>query len=192
MILIASSLVCLGAGCESARVKQSLTTGLDAGGGDDSAQMNFLHDLAVKDLASNDEALAALLLFAPADRTSPSSATQPATAPSSYGARVAELKRRRLLPPEFDAPADEAVRRGTVAYALCRALEIRGGVTMRLFGLSPRYAVRELVDLGIFPMSSPDQTFSGTELVGVIGKAEDYQRGGGGEKTPGGLADDPK
>ena len=33
-----------------------------------------------------------------------------------------------------------------------------------------------MVFLGIYPPSSPNQTFSGTEYLGIIGKAEDYQR----------------
>ena len=47
---------------------------------------------------------------------------------------------------------------------------------MRLFGPSPRYAVRELQYMNLFPQSSPQQTFSGQELLGIIGRAEDYQR----------------
>jgi hypothetical protein len=29
---------------------------------------------------------------------------------------------------------------------------------------------------GLFPASSPNQTFSGQELLGIFGRAEDYQR----------------
>jgi hypothetical protein len=47
---------------------------------------------------------------------------------------------------------------------------------MTLTGASARYATKELVFLGIFPPSSPNQTFSGTEYLGIIGKAEDHQR----------------
>jgi len=47
---------------------------------------------------------------------------------------------------------------------------------MHIFGPIPRYAVRELVYAGIFPPSSPQQTFSGAEFVGVIGKLDDYQQ----------------
>jgi hypothetical protein len=46
--------------------------------------------------------------------------------------------------------------------------------------LSPncsRYATRELVYLELYPPSTPNQTFSGAEYVGIIGRIEDYQRG---------------
>jgi len=48
---------------------------------------------------------------------------------------------------------------------------------MRVFGPSPRYAVRELTYQAVFPPSSPQQTFSGAEFVGIIGRIEDYERG---------------
>jgi hypothetical protein len=31
--------------------------------------------------------------------------------------------------------------------------------------------------VGLYPPSSPNQTFSGSEFVGIIGRIEDYQRG---------------
>ena len=34
-----------------------------------------------------------------------------------------------------------------------------------------------MVFLDLFPPSSPNQTFSGTEFLGIMGKLEDYQRG---------------
>ena len=39
------------------------------------------------------------------------------------------------------------------------------------------YATRELVYLELYPPSTPNQTFSGAEYVGIIGRIEDYQRG---------------
>jgi hypothetical protein len=47
--------------------------------------------------------------------------------------------------------------------AICRALDIKGGVNLHLLGPTPRYATRELMFVGIYPISSPRQTFSGTE-----------------------------
>jgi hypothetical protein len=55
-------------------------------------------------------------------------------------------------------------------------LSIKGGLTMRVFGPHPRYAERELEYAGLFPPSSPQQVFSGAEFLGIIGRAEDYQR----------------
>ena len=64
-----------------------------------------------------------------------------------------------------------------VMQALVRALKIKGGAMQRLTNDHPRYAVRELMYLDLYPPSSPQQTFSGTEFLGIIGRIEDYQRG---------------
>jgi hypothetical protein len=58
-----------------------------------------------------------------------------------------------------------------------RILNQRGGLTTSLFGPTPRYATRELMFLNVYPPSTPNQVFSGTEFVGIIGRVEDYQRG---------------
>ena len=81
-----------------------------------------------------------------------------------------------MLAGGFDKGADEAVERGTLAAAIVRFLNIKGGLTMRLMGPTPRYATKELEYVGVYPPSSPNQTFSGTEFVGIIGRVEDYQR----------------
>jgi hypothetical protein len=150
-------------GCQTARVDRPLTAEL--GASDEDTQLEFWHSLAQQPVTSNDDAFHGLLLFL--------DGTDPAT---DYAGRVAALKDRKFLPGGFSQPAEQAVDRGTLAVALSRALEIRGGVVMALTGASPRYATKELVFLGIYPPSSPNQTFSGTEYLGIIGKAEDYQR----------------
>lgn len=161
-------------GCQTARVEQPLTAEL--GGNDADVQLEFWHRLADEPVTSNDDAFHGLLLFL--DGGDPA---------ADYAGRVAALRARRLLPDGFDEPAERAVTRGTLAVALVRALEVRGGILMALTGRSPRYAVRELQYLGLYPPSSANQTFSGAEFLGVIGRAEDYQRsgGGGGEDAAG-------
>ena len=150
-------------GCQAARVEQPVAATL--GASDEDTQLEFWHTLAQQPVTSNDDAFHGLLLFL--DGTDPA---------SDYAGRVAALKQRKLLPGNFDQPAEQAVDRGTLAVALSRALDVRGGVVMAVTGPSPRYATRELVFLGIYPPSSPNQTFSGTEFLGIIGKAEDFQR----------------
>ena len=127
--------------------------------------MEFWHALPDRRVASNDEAFHALLLFI--DGADPA---------ADYAGRVAAMTDRKMLSPAFTGTAEGAVQRGTLAVALAQALQIKGGLSMRLFGPSPRYALRELQYVGLFPQSSPQQTFSGQELLGIIARAEDYQR----------------
>lgn len=151
------------AGCSAARVDKPLTATLGQDNPD--TQLEFWHTLAEQPVTSNDDAFHGLLLFLDGHDPNP-----------DYASRVSAMKDRKLLPAHFDQPAERAVDRGTLAVALSKALSIRGGVMMSLTGNNPRYATKELVFLGIYPLSSPNQTFSGTEYLGIIGKAEDYQR----------------
>src|SRR5262249_24498005 len=96
---------------------------------------------------------------------------------ADYAGRVQVLKERKLLPPNFNAPADAGVDRGALAVAICRTLKIKGGLMMHLTNTAPRYAVRELQFMELYPLSSPNQTFSGAQFLGIIGRMEDYQRG---------------
>ncbi|MGD0389407.1 MAG: hypothetical protein ABSC42_10685 [Tepidisphaeraceae bacterium] len=157
----ALTVVC--AGCQTAHVNSSLTAKFS--GNDADAQLNFWHELANRHLTSNDEALHGLLLYADGRDDA-----------NTYDKRVATLKSRGLLAASFSEPANDAIRRGDLAVAIVNLLGIKGGWVMHIFGPTPRYAVRELVYAGIFPPSSPQQTFSGAEFVGVIGKLDDYQQ----------------
>ena len=151
------------AGCQTAHVNSSLAAKFS--GNDPDAQLNFWHELANRHLTSNDEAFHGLLLFADGRDDA-----------NTYDKRVATLKSRGLLAASFSEPANNAIRRGDLAVAIVNLLGIKGGWVMHVFGPTPRYAVRELVYAGIFPPSSPQQTFSGAEFVGVIGKLDDYQQ----------------
>lgn len=135
-------------------------------GSDPQAQMDFWHTLPGRRAVSNDEAFHALLLFFDGQDES-----------ADYPTRVKAMQAKGLLGGGFGGTPEAAVRRGTVATAMVKGLSIGGGVTMRLFGPHGRYAERELEYAGLFPAGSPHQTFSGAEFLGIIGRAEDYQRG---------------
>lgn len=163
VVMVTAAALMMGA-CQSTRVEQPMSAELvNSQEVDD--QMDFWHDLAQRPMVANDEAFHALLLFVDGQDTA-----------GSYEARVENLKDRKMLPGSFDAPADHAITRGDLAVALVGALEIKGGVMLRLMPTSRRYATRELAYEGLFPQSSEHQTFTGEQFIGIIGKAEDYQR----------------
>jgi hypothetical protein len=162
LLLVLAGIV-LTSGCQTARVEKPLTHEL--GGNDPNEQLEFWQRLADQPVTSNDDAFHGLLLFL--DGGDPA---------SDYAGRVQTLKSRKLLPQSFNQPAEQAVSRGTLAVALVKMLDIKGGLMLRLLGPNPRYAVRELVFMELYPPSSPHQTFSGVEFLGIIAKAEDYQR----------------
>ena len=134
-------------------------------GNDPDSQLEFWHSLADRHVTSNDEAFHGLLLYLDGKDDS-----------ADYAERVRTLKARRMLPGGFIEPAHQAVSRGDLAVAMVKALHLKGGVMLHIFGNSQRYAIRELNYLDLFPPSSPQQTFNGSEFLGIIGKMEDYQR----------------
>lgn len=154
------------AGCQNAQVGHPLTEKLS--GNDLDSQLGFWHSLAERHVTSNDEAFHGLLLYVDGKDDS-----------ADYSQRVALLKSRGMLPANFSGPSHQAVDRGILAVCIVKVLNIKGGLFLHLFPQSQRYAVRELVFDGVYPTSSPNQTFSGTEFVGVVGKMEDYQRTAG-------------
>src|SRR5437016_1676422 len=152
------------AGCQTIRVHEPVAQSLGANDAD--AQMEFWHRLGEEHITCNDDAFHGLLLYIDGD-----------DANADYASRVNALRSRHLLPANFDRPANEAVTRGTLAVAIVRALKIKGGVLLHLTNDHERYAVRELMYENVYPPSTPNQTFSGAEFLGIMGRVEDYQRG---------------
>ena len=70
---------------------------------------------------------------------------------------------------------DQPLRRGTIAFMVCRACEIRGGINWALTGMG-RYAWRELQHRGIAGPGSEYGWMSGGEFVGLLLRAEDHLR----------------
>jgi hypothetical protein len=164
LIALAGACLFAGIGCQTTTVPQSTLPRL--AGNDPQIQLDYWHELAGKELINNDEALHGILLYLDGKDDC-----------TSYDQRVAALKSRGYLHKSFKQPADQAVERGTIAVVLVKSLNLKGGLTMRLFGDTPRYATKELMYRDIYPMSGTDQVFTGAQFVGVIGKAEDYKLG---------------
>lgn len=149
-------------GCARTTVELPLETNYAAD--DIGAEAAFWDNLPYRTAVTNDEALHGLLLTV--DGVDPT---------GGYSARVAEGVKRGWLPKGFSEPANLAMQRGRLAVALCVWAKINGGVTMRIVGPIPRYAVRELVYLNILPYSSTENmSFSGLEFTAALSKTQDY------------------
>jgi hypothetical protein len=164
--------IATGVGCQSAVVERPVTA--VAGGNDADQQVDFWHRLAETPITSYDDAFHALLLFT--DGQDPA---------ADYDGRVKVLKERKLLASGFNRPGNEAVDRGTLAVAISRGIQLRGGMLYSLLPPNGRYATRELEFQGVFPPSSPNQTFSGSEFLAVMSRAEEYQKSQSGGSTGG-------
>lgn len=90
--------------------------------------------------------------------------------------QVTFLKDKNLLPKKYETEFNpmEPLRKGLFAYMFCKALKIKGGVTLRFFGMSQRYCLKELAFEGVMPSGNIKDTVSGEELVSAIIQATDY------------------
>src|SRR5438552_9511592 len=111
-------------GCAAPRAGKALSPAMASSEPD--AQLEFWHTLADEPIASNDAAFHGLLLYVDGKDDA-----------KNYAARVAALKARKMLPGGFAEPAEAGVRRGTLAVAILKVVEERGGLTMRVIGPMP-------------------------------------------------------
>lgn len=140
-------------GCERATVTTSSVEKFN----DKATEIEFFEDLERSHVVSNNDALHALFIFA--DKSD---------GWVTYDERVAEAKRRMWLSDWFDEPSTESAQVGWIATAACRITGIRGGLTMRVVGPIPRYAVRELTHGDILIAKKESQSFSGLEFVDFL------------------------
>ncbi len=148
-------------GCEATHRASPLITDYDPADGQ--AEVDFWHGLAEQPVLTNNDMVHGLVELA-----------QGHDPLDSYDERVAWLKDQGLLSKGFDAPADQAATRGTAAQVIAGILDIKGGITMRMLGPHPRYALRELIYLRIMRPSTPQQGMSGIQFVGIVGRAQDF------------------
>lgn len=148
--------------CQRSTVQNPLNTNYASD--DVNESLNFWHDLADRNVVSNDEAFHALISFA--NQSDPN---------ENYAQRLEWLKDRNMLSKSFNRPHDEAVSRGTVAEIVMHILNLKGGVTIQITGITPRYALKELVYYEIMPPSTEHQGLSGVEFIGIITRAEEFQ-----------------
>jgi len=85
------------------------------------------------------------------------------------------LSRKGIIRKSYTKNKDRLLNRGQVSYMLCKALGIKGGLTMRIFGVSERYGFRECVYLKLVPPGTQWDRVTGGELLGIMARAADYQ-----------------
>ena len=90
--------------------------------------------------------------------------------------QIAFLKEKNLLPKKYASEFDpmQPLRKGITAYIFCKALGIKGGLALRLFGMSERYALKEIAFQGIMSSGNVNDIVSGEELVSVVMQATNY------------------
>ena len=158
------SLIIAAAGIAGCSGMPQITDG-QGGSREKVSQAGFFYELADKPWCSADDAARGLLLLLDGQ--------DPCT---NFQQRIEKLADRGLTCKLWHLKPNEPITKGQVAYMICKALDIRGGLTMLLFGPSDRYCYRELVWLGIMEPGTDYQPMTGPEFVGVISAADEYRK----------------
>ncbi|MGQ0614950.1 MAG: hypothetical protein ACT4PV_14540 [Planctomycetaceae bacterium] len=131
-------------------------------------ELDFWDAVAEQKAVSNHDALRALLLLA-----------EKGAAARDFQGCLAIARERGWIGADASLVANETAEAGWIARAVCLELGIKGGLTMRLAGAHPRYALKELIHMGMMPPKTRRQSISGLELIALMSRAEDYQKGAG-------------
>ena len=140
-------LALLATGCTRTTLQASAVD--EHGARDEFVEMDFWDSIAEQRAVSNHDAIHALLLtFATKDY-------------KDYKARLAAAKQRGWIKQDKQPTPNETARIGWIARAVCIEGNIKGGLTMRIFGKGERYATQELNYRGWLPSMTPNQSVSG-------------------------------
>ncbi len=128
----------------------------------------FLHEhLQAQPMVTVAEAYRAMLLLADGQEEY-----------TDFESRRAALEARGIIRRAWDLQREACIDRGSVAYMVCRILQIRGGVNARILGRlgmgDRRYAARELVYLDMMPAGASYRYLTGGELVDLLAEADRY------------------
>ncbi|HUT59271.1 MAG TPA: hypothetical protein VNA25_15585 [Phycisphaerae bacterium] len=99
-------------------------------------------------------------------------------AAKGFQQRVEALKGRNIVNSRWSFDAARPVTRGRLAYMLCQALNIQGGVILTLTGPSQRYCLRELQYQGFLASGIMTTEIAGGEFVAVLARADAYKNTG--------------
>ena len=89
----------------------------------------------------------------------------------------AKLLEAGMIPGRWKKGSDETITRGELAYLIVKVLGIKGGLTMRVFGVSERYALRECKFENLMSGGMTSRHVTGRELVAVLARADEYRSG---------------
>lgn len=127
----------------------------------------YLRRIFEKDRATYGDACRALLSLLKDEHTD-----------ADFGAVSGDLAGRGVVSADWALTETSLLTKGTLAYMFCQALEIKGGLTMRLFGVNRRYALRECQHRNLIMPGSMDEYVTGRELIDSLTNATVYKEQG--------------
>jgi len=160
---LAAAAVLVAAGCARTQVAEPAVMRFPRS--DD--ELQFLDALDKQVVVTNDDAMHAFIIF-----------TDGKDLATDYAGRVQVAKTKEWVGRDWHKPAHESAEIGWMAVAGCRAIGVKGGMTMRVFGPTPRYCTKELVFMGILPLRTENQSLTGQEFVDFLNRLGRSQKFG--------------
>ena len=98
----------------------------------------------------------------------------------------ATLREHGILPDEWldTADASAPTTKGHLARLICKVLDLKGGLWMRLLGPQPRIALHECAYLNLMTRGAVYRHVMGGELVGVIDRVDRFRSRGTATEVP--------
>ena len=127
----------------------------------------YLRRIFEKDRATYGDACRAILSVIKGEHTD-----------ADFAANAGDLTGRGVVSADWGLTAASLLTKGTLAYMVCRALDLKGGVTMRLFGINRRYALRECIHRRLIERGTVDEYVTGRELIDVVTNAAVHREQG--------------
>ncbi|MEY4533853.1 MAG: hypothetical protein RLZZ246_171 [Planctomycetota bacterium] len=146
------------AGCAARQAAESSAVDQFPGADQD---IEFMEKVEAMPAVTNNDMLHALLLV--------SNGVDPAR---DFEERVLLARQKGWLPKDWDKAANASASSGDIAMIGCRLGGIEGGLTMRVFGPSGRYCLRELESRGIMPTRTDYQSLSGPEFRDFLNRLD--------------------
>jgi hypothetical protein len=172
LILTLTVLVAAAASCQSTPTTTAVKNTPDIKSADSSASQpketaqpskrdsaTLAYELATKTWATNDDALSMMVMMIEGQDPY-----------DTFEQRVLALENKGIIGKSWNLQADKPVTKGSIAFMICRATNIQGGVMMHLISCR-RYAYRELVYRGMMVRGGEFEPMTGPELVGLVGRA---------------------
>jgi hypothetical protein len=124
----------------------------------------YLDRLSAQETVSQNDALRGILLLLDGEDKA-----------ATFAQRVETLRRRRIVPGNWNFHPDKPITRGKVAYMIYQGCKMSGGAILTLCGPSQRYCLRELQYQGFITQEmSWYGEVTGMEFVGVVTRADAF------------------
>ncbi|MCH2136545.1 MAG: hypothetical protein MK101_08180 [Phycisphaerales bacterium] len=133
---------------------------------DADATLDYWDALESQSVTTNNDALHGLILFNDGDEG----------IQDDWEARLARAKSLGWVPENAQLDPSESAQVGMMAVAGCHILDIQGGLSMALWGRTPRFSTKELVHIAVLPGIGEHEALSGAEFIAYIDALEQRQR----------------